>query len=52
MRDLEKKIVELKDVKDQQLMKLKNFRPKKWVNYLLYDMCFYEVFFLIIIYVF
>lgn len=28
MRDLERKIVELKDVKDQQLMKLKNFRPK------------------------
>ena len=41
MRDLERKIVELKDVKDQQLMKLKNFRPKKWV---FYDVVFFPFF--------
>jgi len=29
MRDLQKKLTELKDVKDDKMMKLKNFRPSK-----------------------
>jgi hypothetical protein len=29
MKDLQRKIVELKDVKDEKMMKLKNFRPTK-----------------------
>lgn len=29
MRDLQRKLTELKDVKDEKMMKLKNFRPSK-----------------------
>lgn len=29
MKDLQRKIVELKDAKDEKMMKLKNFRPTK-----------------------